>query len=92
LPDVKTMSEQGIKFDVAAYYAFVAPAGVPKEIIGKLNKAINEVLVMPETVEKLRAMGFAEMPIKTPEEFNEMIASDRKTWADIVRNGNIKVD
>lgn len=92
LPDVKTMSEQGIKFDVAAYYAFVAPTGVPKSIVDRLNKAINEVLVQPETVEKLRSMGFAEMPIKTPEEFNEMIANDRKVWGDIVRAGNIKVD
>lgn len=92
LPDVKTMSEQGIKFDVAAYYAFVAPAGVPKNIIDLLNKEINETLVLPETLEKLRGLGFSELPVKTPEEFNETIANDRKVWADIVRNGNIKVD
>lgn len=92
LPNVKTMSEQGIKFDVTAYYAFVAPAGVPKSIIDRLNKAINEILVLPETVAQFREMGFSELPVKTPEEFNEMIATDRKVWADIVRNGDIKVD
>lgn len=92
LPDVKTMSEQGVNFDVAAYYAFVAPAGTPKSIIDRLNKEINGVLSAPDTVEKLTNLGFSKLPVKTPEEFDATIKSDFQTWGDIVRKGNIKVD
>jgi tripartite-type tricarboxylate transporter receptor subunit TctC len=92
LPDVKTMTEQGINFDVAAYYAFVAPAGTPKDIIDQLNKEINVVLTAPETLERLTAMGFSKLPVKTPEEFNATIKNDLQVWRDIVRKGNIQID
>jgi len=92
LPDVKTMSEQGVNFDVAAYYAFVAPAGTPKSIVDRLNKEINAILSTPETAEKLTNLGFSKLPVKTPEEFDATIKSDFKIWGDIVRKGNITVD
>jgi tripartite-type tricarboxylate transporter receptor subunit TctC len=92
LPEVKTMTEQGVNFDVAAYYAFVAPAGTPKDIIAQLNKEINAVLTAPETVERLTTMGFSKLPVKSPEEFNEQIKSDMKVWGDIVRQGKIQID
>ena len=89
LPDVKTMSEQGVSFDVAAYYAFVAPAGTPKSIIDQLNKEINRVLTAPETAERLTAMGFSKLPVKTADEFNATIKNDLQVWGDIVRKGKI---
>jgi tripartite-type tricarboxylate transporter receptor subunit TctC len=92
LPDVKTMSEQGVNFDVAAYYAFVAPAGTPKSIVDRLNQEINRVLSSPDTIAQLTNLGFSKLPIKTPEEFAETIKSDLVTWGDIVRKGDIKVD
>ena len=92
LPEVKTMTEQGVNFDVAAYYAFVAPTGTPKEIIAQLNKEISEVLTAPETVERLTTMGFSKLPVKSPEEFNEQIKSDLKVWGEIVRKGKIQID
>lgn len=92
LPDVPTMTEQGVNFDVAAYYAFVAPAGTPKPIIDQLNKEINVVLTAPDTLERLTAMGFSKLPVKTPEEFNETIKNDLHTWGEIVRKGNIQID
>lgn len=92
LPEVKTMSEQGVTFDVAAYYAFVAPTGTPKPIIDRLNQEINNVLTAPETVERLTAMGFSKLPVKSAEEFNETIKNDLQVWGDIVRKGKIQVD
>jgi tripartite-type tricarboxylate transporter receptor subunit TctC len=92
LPDVKTMSEQGVNFDIAAYYAFVAPAGTPKAIIDQLNQEINQVLTSPDTVERLTAMGFSKLPVKSPEEFDETIKNDLKVWGEIVRKGNIQID
>jgi tripartite-type tricarboxylate transporter receptor subunit TctC len=92
LPDLKTMTEQGVNFDVAAYYAFVAPAGTPKPIIDQLNQEINQILTSPDTLERLTAMGFSKLPVKTPEEFDETIRNDLKVWGEIVRKGNIQID
>jgi tripartite-type tricarboxylate transporter receptor subunit TctC len=92
LPDVKTMSEQNVAFDVAAYYAFVAPTGTPKAIVDQLNREINNVLTAPDTVEKLTAMGFSKLPVKTAEEFNETLKADLHIWGDIVRKGKIQID
>jgi tripartite-type tricarboxylate transporter receptor subunit TctC len=86
------MTEQGVNFDVAAYYAFVAPAGTPKDIIAQLNREINAVLTAPETVERLTTMGFSKLPVKSPEEFDEQIKSDLKVWGEIVRKGKIQID
>ena len=92
LPDVKTMSEQGVKFDVAAYYAFVAPAGTPKPIVKRLNEEINKILSSTDAIEQLTNQGFSKLPIKSPEEFEETIRTDLKTWGDIVRDGKISID
>jgi tripartite-type tricarboxylate transporter receptor subunit TctC len=92
LPDVKTMTEQGVNFDVAAYYAFVAPAGTPKVIVSRLNQELNRILSAPGTVEQLTNLGFSKLPLKTPEEFDETIRKDFVVWGEIVRKGNIKID
>lgn len=92
LPNLKTMTEQGVPFEVTAWYAFVAPARTPKPIVDRLNAEINNVLKSPETAQALATLGFSELPIKSPEEFNETIKSDMKIWGDIVRKGNIRIE
>jgi tripartite-type tricarboxylate transporter receptor subunit TctC len=92
LPDVRTMTEQGVKFDQAVYYAFVAPAGTPKPIINRLNLEINKILSSPDTRELLTNLGFAYLPTKSPEEFEDTIKEDLKAWAIIVRDANVNID
>lgn len=92
LPNVKTLTEQGVAFDVTAWYAFVAPARTPKPIVSRLNAEINSVLKSAEAAQSLATLGFSELPIKTPEEFNETIKADLAVWGDIVRKGNIRIE
>jgi len=59
LPDVPTMMEAGVKdYDVALWLAYVTPAGTPDAIVGKLNRAMNEILKEPDIVENLQKQGF----------------------------------
>ncbi len=92
LPDVKTMTEQGVKFDLTAWYGMFAPAGTPPAIVNNINKEIVRMIAAPENAERWKTMGFSEMPLKTPEQFAETVRNDIRDWGTIVRTGNIKAD
>ena len=93
LPEVKTMTEQGVKFDLDAWYAMLAPAGTPPVIVSSINQEIMKMITTPEIAAKWRAtLGFSELPVKTPEQFAETIRNDIKGWGAIVKAGNIKAD
>jgi tripartite-type tricarboxylate transporter receptor subunit TctC len=92
LPDVPTMQESGIAdFPPGAWQAVVAPANTPREIIAKLNGAINESLGSQE----LRA-GFARLraqaDIGTPQDLEALIASEMKKWSEVAKAAGIKVE
>lgn len=93
LPDVKTMSEQGIKFDLTAWYGLFAPVGTPPAIVNNINREVAKLLTTPESAERIKkTLGFSEIPIKTPEQFAETVRNDIRDWGAIVKAGNIKVD
>jgi tripartite-type tricarboxylate transporter receptor subunit TctC len=92
MPEVKTMTKQGVKFDLNAWYGVFVPAGTPKVIVNKLNQEINRVIAMPEMAELWKSLSFCEMPIKTPDQFAELVNTDLREWSAIVKAGNIKID
>lgn len=92
MPDIKTMTEQGVPFDLNAYYAVFAPAGTPSAVITALNKEINRLIAAPEMAERWNTLGFSEMPIKTPEQFADQVKRDLRDYAVIIKAGNIKAD
>ncbi len=93
LPDVKTMTEQGIKFDLTAWYGLFAPAGTPPAIVNSINKEVVKLLATPESLERAKkTLGFSEVPLKTPEQFAETVRNDIRDWGAIVKSGNIKAD
>lgn len=92
LPEVRTMTEQGVPFDLEAYFAFIAPSSMHKETVVRLNREINRLLAAPEMAEKVKAFGFAAIPQRSPEAFAAQIERDLREWGGIVKAGNIKMD
>ncbi len=92
MPEIPTMTEQGVKFDVNAWYAVLAPAGTPAPIVAALNKEIMRLIAAPEMAERWNTLGFSEMPLNTPEQFSEQIKRDLRDWGAVVKAGNIKAD
>jgi tripartite-type tricarboxylate transporter receptor subunit TctC len=92
LPEVRTMTEQGVVFDLTAWYGMFAPAGTPVAIVNAVNKEIVKMIAAPENAERWKILGFSEMPLKTPEQFADTVRRDIKDWGAIVKTGNIKVD
>ena len=92
LPDVPTLAESGLPgFDLVTWIGFVAPAGVDKSIVTKLNREIVRILQLPETKEKLNAIGM-EVVGSTPEQFSQTIKDDAVKFGRIIKSAGIKLD
>jgi tripartite-type tricarboxylate transporter receptor subunit TctC len=92
MPDLPTVSEQGLAgFDGKAWVGFVAPAGVPRPIIDKLNAETRAILALPEVHERLVALG-AEPAPNSPDEFAAYIRSEIAKWGKAVKDSGAKVD
>jgi tripartite-type tricarboxylate transporter receptor subunit TctC len=90
LPDVPTMMEAGVKdYDVALWLAYVTPAGTPDAIVGKLNRAVNDILKEPDIVESLQKHGFEPDP-GSPQALTERISTETAKWRALVAKTGIK--
>ena len=91
-PDLPTVEESGIApFDVSSWFGMVAPKGTPKEIVDKLNKAMNDAFDKPEVKEAFSKLG-AVSEKNTPAQFKEFIRSEVAGWAPVVKASGAKVD
>lgn len=80
LPEAPSVAESGIAgFDVSAWQGLIAPAGLPDEIVTRLNVATGRMLKEPATIAKLRGFGNEPAP-STPEEFKKRLVADIAVW------------
>jgi tripartite-type tricarboxylate transporter receptor subunit TctC len=92
VPDVPTMAESGWPgFDASSWFGMVGPAGLPREIAGKLQAEIARALKDPVVREKFVSQG-ADPVGNTPEEFAEYIRAETAKWAKIVKTSGATVD
>jgi tripartite-type tricarboxylate transporter receptor subunit TctC len=92
MPNVPTVAESGYPgFEATNWYAFVAPAKTPKEILDFWNRELVKVLKDPEVRAELAKHGLEPMP-GTREELARYIQKETETWARVVRSANIKAD
>ena len=89
-PDVPTIGETVPGYEAITWSGVIAPAGVPKEIVDKLNAAINRGLKSKLFTEKLAGIG-DEPAGGTPEEFAAVIAKDSAKWREVVNRIGLKL-
>jgi tripartite-type tricarboxylate transporter receptor subunit TctC len=80
LPDVPTMAESGVDFNASSWQGVVVPAGTPKDIIVRLNRAIVDGLKDPTLLQRLKLLGAIPQP-DTPEHFGAFIATESRKWS-----------
>lgn len=91
-PNVPTVAEGGIPgYEATAWQGLVVPAGVPREIVGRLNKEINAIIQLPDVRERIEADG-AEPMGGSPEAFGEHIRREYAKWSKVVKVSGAKVD
>jgi tripartite-type tricarboxylate transporter receptor subunit TctC len=92
LPDVPTIAESGYPgFEAPAWWAILAPAKTPPEIIKRMNEEVNKALRSPEVATKLQTQGI-DVVGGTPEAARVFIERQIDTWAKVVKDNNIKPD
>jgi tripartite-type tricarboxylate transporter receptor subunit TctC len=90
-PDIPTVREAGVPYDVTVWYGIIAPKGVPPAIQAKLNAAINAAVVLPEMADRLKATGEAAAP-GSPKDFRNQIVKEISLWGDVVREAGVTVN
>ena len=92
LPELPTIDESGLPgYESIAWWGVMAPAGVARPIIGKLNVAIVKSLNAAETKERLAAEG-AEVAGNTPVEFATFLKRETAKWAKVIQTSGIKIE
>jgi tripartite-type tricarboxylate transporter receptor subunit TctC len=92
LPDVPTVAESGFAgFDAPAWWAVLAPAKTPPEIVKRMNEEIAKVLKLPEVRDKLSAQGI-DIATSTPESTRAFIERQMDIWAKVVKDNGIKAE
>ena len=90
MPDVPTIAESGYPgYEALNWYGFLAPRGVQKEVVERLNKEIVKALAHPQVVAALHKTG-TEPKSSTPEEFAAYIKREYDTWGKVVKEAGIK--
>jgi len=92
LPQVPTLAEQGLPdFEAVSWYALMAPAGTPKDIVDKLNAEMSRVLSRTEFKEKFAALGM-EAGSGTPQEIAARITAESARWGEVVQKRGLRAE
>jgi tripartite-type tricarboxylate transporter receptor subunit TctC len=90
LPAVPTFAEAGLPgYDVPLRWGIAAPAGTPRPVIDKLNRALNAALASDQVRKRLAIEGAEPQPT-TPEDYAAIIDREVTMWSDLVKTVGIK--
>ncbi|CAN7166023.1 tripartite tricarboxylate transporter substrate binding protein [Variovorax sp. LjRoot290] len=88
VPEAPTFKEMGYDFDATLWYSLSVPSGTPKDVIDRLNKAVNQVIADPEFITKARAIGM-EPRGGTPEELAKFVRTEHDRWVPLLQSLNL---
>jgi tripartite-type tricarboxylate transporter receptor subunit TctC len=90
-PEVPTFEEAGVPgYEAIGWFGVVAPKGTPKPIVAKLNTEIARALADPDIRRRAIAAG-TEPLVDSPEEFAGLIREETKKWAEVIKQGGIRL-
>ncbi|MEA3192073.1 MAG: hypothetical protein QOD26_406 [Betaproteobacteria bacterium] len=91
-PDTPTVAEQGLSgFETGSFQGVVGPAGIPKDVVARLNAELIRVLSSAEMKERFAKQG-TEVRTGTPESFGKWLGSEQAKWAKVVKESGVKFE
>ena len=78
-------------FDVGAWLGVMVPAGTPKPLVDRISAAVESAMLSPEVRERIAGIG-VEVDYRRSDEFARYLKVQQTRFADIIRNGNIRLD
>lgn len=90
--DIPTLAEEGLDgFDVTIWFAFMAPAGTPQDVIDRVNAAIKAAADDPAVQERLVGLG-VEPVVSTPDELAARVVADDAKWGGVIEQAGITIE
>ncbi len=90
LPGVAPVGQTVTGFDMTSWNGVLAPAGLPRPIVDRINTELQAVLADKDVQERLASIGFEVWPTKTPEEFGKYLADQLANWTTLIKQAGIK--
>lgn len=92
LPDVPTLAEVGVRdAEVFAFQGLLGPAGLPANVVAKLNSELNKSFSTPAVLKRFADIGMEAMP-GTPEQFRQLARAESKRWGPVIKATGVKLD
>jgi tripartite-type tricarboxylate transporter receptor subunit TctC len=92
LPDVPALSEVVPGYSGTLWIGLFAPAGVPNEVLAKLEEGMTKVLAAKDLRDKLELQGVELAPPTTPDQFAKILNEDIARWSQIVKTSGASID
>ncbi len=89
VPEVPAIAELLTGFDITAWFAIVGPAGIPKDVVDKLNAATTQAIKAADMKDRLAHIGLSPMPMP-PEQLKGFIGTEITKWTRLVKDANIQ--
>ena len=88
-PGIATIAASGVpNYEVEVWFGIVGPAGMPPEVVAKLNKELNAILQMPDVKQRFAEQGVTPVG-GPPQQFADHIKSEIAKWAGVVRDAKV---
>jgi tripartite-type tricarboxylate transporter receptor subunit TctC len=92
-PDLPTLAEAGYPdASVIGWYALLAPAGVPRTVINRLNGALQRTVGNPDVIARIRKLNGEPLPVATPEEVDQLLAREFARWQELAKSAGLKIN
>ncbi len=88
MPNVPTIAEAGIAYNVTSWYGLAFPANTPDAVLQKMNKAVREALADPQVIEQIKKTGIAAKS-STSDELEKHVTSEIAKWKKLIADAGI---
>lgn len=93
VPDLPTLAENGINYDVRDWQGLVGRQGIPRDIVAKINVDVGKVLEMPDVKTRIASIGGETFGgTGTPADFGAFITSEITKWRSVVKQAKMSID
>ena len=92
LPGVPPVGQTVQGFNMTSWNGILAPAGLPRPIVDRINAELQSILADKEVQDRLAGIGFEIWPTKTPEEFGKYLVDQLTNWTVLIQQAGIKAE
>lgn len=89
LPDVPTILEAGVNYEIAGWFGILAPTGTPAPIVKRLRDEVAKAVAAPDVIAQLDGQGMVPVGSQ-PEDWRGYLQSELATYSKIIKDANIK--